>query len=115
MELSYNEDWIKEITRAFPNCTILQEGGYSYLFFPNLKTPEGCTPSEIDALLCVQPRDGYSSRLFLSQKLTGCPNRNWNANICILDRNWFAISWQSQPGLSYLEMLALHLKAFRNE
>jgi len=109
-----DEDLLAPITRAFPTAKVLSEGGHTYIYIPELKMPEGCEPSRVDALLCIQPRDGYNSRLFISSRLSGCPSRNWNGNIVLLDRQWYAVSWKTTQNLSYFEMLTVHLKAFRN-
>ena len=78
----------------------------------NLHLPDGCQPQIVDALLCPTPRDGYQSRLFFSVQITG-QARNWNGNIRVLERNWFAISWQVPPGLRLYEILLVHLRSLR--
>lgn len=107
-------DQIEELKQIAPSLRQASEGGYTYLLINGLKMPDGCVPHEVDALLCSQPREGYNSRLFLSSQITGCPPLNWNGNIRALGENWYAISWQTSPGLRLVEMLQVHLKAFRN-
>lgn len=110
-----NNDWIQELKTAVPEVRILNEGGFSFILIKELALPEGCVPKKVDALLCVDKRDGYDSRLYLSKKITGnFPDRNWNGNIMLLDKNWHAISWKTKPGLTYFEMLTVHLNAFRD-
>lgn len=108
-----NHDWLKELKDCFGDVQFLQEGGYSYIYIPELSLPKNCTPFKVEALLCIQPRDGYDSRLYVSTIPKNMPARNWNGNIYILDKNWRAISWRSAPGLTYLEMLLVHLKPFK--
>lgn len=110
------EKQIKDILEAFPDAKRCTEGGFNFIFFPEIELPSGCTPAKVKALLCYQKRDGYESRLFLSSKITGCRQKNWNANnIRMFDSNWFAISWRTESGLTVKEMLFNHLMAFHNE
>lgn len=108
-----NQEWLRELQECIGNVQILVEGGYTYLYLPILNLPKNCTPSKVEALLCIQTRDGYDSRLYISQIPTNMPTRNWNGNIYILDKNWRAISWRTSPSLTYLEMLLVHLKPFK--
>lgn len=104
---------IDELKKIAPNLSYSQEGGYSFFLIENLHLPEGCEPSIVDALLCPTPREGYESRLFFSTQITGCPPRNWNGNIRVLERNWYAISWKVPGNLRLAEVLLVHLKALR--
>jgi hypothetical protein len=92
------------------------EGGLSYLELKSLQLPSGCTPSRVDALLCVSERDGYPSRLFFATMITK-PERvaNWNSqNIMILNRTWHAYSFKlNNPPASLEAMLLDHLTPFR--
>lgn len=109
--MDFAEDQIKELKQMTPDLSSAQEGGYSYILIKGLQLPGHCSPSTVDALLCPKPRDGYESRLFFSAEITGCPSRNWNGKIRVLDRNWHAVSWKVLPGLRLYEMLMIHLKA----
>jgi hypothetical protein len=91
-----------------------QEGELRYVLLPSLKLPEGCTPAELDCLLCVDPRDGYQARLFFPQVVTTREQRNWHMqNARILERNWCAFSWQIPASLRPMEMLLTLLRALR--
>lgn len=114
MTMSYPQSEIDELKVIAPNLSIAQEGGYSYLLIEKLQLPEGCQPNVVDALLCPTPHSQYQSRLFFSQKITGCPPRNWNGSLRVLGKNWSAISWQIPAGLRLAEILLLHLKPLRN-
>jgi hypothetical protein len=111
--MSLNEEWEREFISVFPAAKFIQEAGYTYVYIPEYDLPEGCTPAKSALLLCISPKDGYDSRLYFPQQVTGPVSRNWNSNIYILDRTWHSISWKTQAGLSYLEMLMVNLRAFK--
>jgi hypothetical protein len=86
----------------------------NYILLPQLRLPEGCTPAVVDALLCLSARDGYPTRLFYAQQITSGKPLNWNAqNVPILQRNWFAYSWNYVESGRPIEILAQHLKALQ--
>jgi hypothetical protein len=106
-----------ELRELEPLCAGPQEYaefGRHYILLPQLRLPDGCAPTVVDALLCLSARDGYPTRLFYSQQVV-CKNAlNWNAqNVPILQRNWFAYSWNYVPSGRPIEVLAQHLKALR--
>jgi hypothetical protein len=105
---------IEELKAIAPSLRAADEGGYSFILIEKLKMPANCKPPEVDALLCPMLKDGYQSRLYLSEKLAGCNAAlNWNATVRILGRTWYGISWQTPAGLKLKEMLLVHLKAFK--
>ncbi|MCX5842544.1 MAG: hypothetical protein NT022_02130, partial [Deltaproteobacteria bacterium] len=64
-------------------------------------------------LLCPVERDGYPSRLFLSEMVKTPFPRNWNANgVRILERQWYAFSYQNIKG-TLIEMLSAHLRGLK--
>ncbi len=111
--MNFDENQIEELKKITPDLSFAQEGGYSFILIKDLNLPDGCSPSVVDALLCPTQRDGYESRLFFSSIITGCPARNWNGNIRVLEKNWHAISWQVPAGLKLFEILLVHLKSLR--
>lgn len=111
--MNFDSDQIEELKQIAPSLSVAQEGGYSYILIEGLQMPKGCKPEVVDALLCPTPRDGYDSRLFFSAQIIDCPQRNWNGNIRVLGKNWFAISWRVPSGLRLYEILLIHLNAFR--
>lgn len=113
--MCFPQDQIDELKLIAPLLSVAEEGGYTYILIEKLMLPDGCEPSIIDALLCPTPtKDGYNSRLFFSDKISGCPERNWNGSIRVLERNWVGISWQTRPEEKrLLEILQIHLSAFR--
>ncbi len=105
---------LEDLKQLGLTVSVASEGGYAYVLVEKLKMPDGCNPNEVDALICNSMRDNYHSSLFLSSHIQGCPPLNWNRqNVRILDRNWFAISWQTQPNLSLTDILVNHLKPFQ--
>lgn len=88
------------------------EGGRTYLYLPQLKLPAGCTPSEVEGLLCIQEHSGYATRLFLSQPVAR-RGTNWSMHR-IVDRNWHTWSWNNVSAqMRPAAILAEHLRALR--
>lgn len=111
--MPFNEEEIKELKTIASNISFATEGGYEYILIEKLQLPDGCNPSEVDALLCPTTKDGYESRLFFSSQISGCPSRNWNGNIRVLDRNWYAFSWRINSQHSLTKTLLLHLNSLQ--
>lgn len=107
-------DEIEELKRITPDLLITEEGGIPYILIQQLQLPDGCNPAVTDVLLCPRPRDGYESRLFFPQVITGIPQRNWNGKLRAAERNWCAISWKVPQGLRLAEMLLIHLNALKS-
>lgn len=96
-----------------PAAELWTEGGKPVPFLPGLsfQTPGGRQTR--DALLWPWPRDGYLTRLFVSEVITAPEAKNWNP-FNIQGRTWFACSWQGVvDSLPWIEILANHLRAFR--
>ncbi|MEO9474607.1 MAG: hypothetical protein ABJG41_03720 [Cyclobacteriaceae bacterium] len=110
--MNFSEEQMTKLKRVFGDVKVLNEGGVGYIYIPNLHLPEGCKPELVDVLFCPTARDGYSSRLFLSERITGCPTRNWNSNVRILDRTWHAVSWRIPDEQQLYETIMYHLNAF---
>ncbi len=106
-------DQLEELKPFCSTLSIAEEGGLTYILLQQLKLCEGSTPDTVDALLCPEPRDGYLSRIFFSQKVRfpGLQNPNWNADgVRILEKNWHAISWKTrQENLRLAQILSDHL------
>jgi hypothetical protein len=109
----YPQDQIDELKRIAPDLAVAGEGGISYILIRQLQLPEGCIPAVCDVLLCPQPRDGYESRLFFPQVITGIPGRNWNGSLRAVERNWQAMSWRVPGSLRLRETLLIHLNALK--
>ena len=111
--MSFPQDQIEELKRIAPNLSTAEEGGIPYILIQQLELPTGCQPAVVDVLLCPRPRDGYESRLFFPQIISGTPSRNWNGQLRALERNWYAMSWRVPGSLRLAETLLIHLKALR--
>lgn len=90
----------------------MMEGSFTYILLPGLRVRTGDQTLVLDALLCPQMKDGYASRLYLSQQAPG-RGANWKAER-ILDRMWWTWSWNGvASSLRPAEILAEHLRALR--
>jgi hypothetical protein len=106
-----------EVRELDPLCNGAKEYGEFgsiYILLPQLRLPGGCSPNVVDALLCLSQRDGYPTRLFFAQPVGSRNGLNWNAqNVAILQRTWFAYSWNYVASGRPIEVLAQHLRALR--
>ena len=109
-----SEDQVAELARLFPGAQAAQEGGITYVLLPGLELPPNCKPCRVDALLCPSPRDGYESRLYFAEPITGGRGQNLHVNgVRILERNWHAFSWKTRQGLRLVQMLRAHLEGLK--
>lgn len=105
-------DALAELQTLCGEAKEMAEGGNNYVFLPSLKLPLGSDPAEVGALLCLNAREGYPTRLFLSARVNGKGN-NWTEHR-ILDRTWHTWSWNNVPSdLRPMQILLDHLRAFR--
>src|SRR2546428_10121167 len=112
--MQFPEDQVTELKEIFPGARPYEESGILYFFLPQLRLPDGCSLSELDALLCPTAHCGYTSRLFFEQVFSSPQSRNWSTTARIMERNWHAISWQySETDLRLAQMAGVHLRAFR--
>lgn len=87
-----------------------EEGGYIYLYIPGLKMPQGCTPEHTDALLCPFFHGGYTSRLFLKERIQTPKVVNWNGEVFVLGYRWYAFSYNGVKDMPLLNMVMSHLR-----
>jgi hypothetical protein len=107
-----SDEGLKKIRGLCFEAREMTEAGLAYLYLPGLKLPQGCEPQVVDALLCLQSRDGYPTRLLLSARISN-KGQNWNSHR-ILDREWHTWSWNGVSGnLRPIEILLGHLRALR--
>ena len=99
------EDELAEMGLFCGKVTPFREGDKRYLLLERVTLPAGCSPATTEALLCPQERDGYQTRLFFAQPVSG-RGGNWTVHR-ILDRNWHTWSWQ---GISANQRLAQILR-----
>jgi hypothetical protein len=113
----FPKDQIAAVKAAYPDISVAEEGKVNFLLIEKLKLPDGCNPRVVDALLCPAARDGYPSRLFLSQKISHRgPGQGWNPNhaVVILGRQWWAVSWKTDgKEKPLMGMIMDHIGAFR--
>jgi hypothetical protein len=106
------EELLAELTKICEGAKEMVEGGYTFVYLPGLKIRTGENAVCQDALLCLQSRDGYPTRLFLSQQIQGRGN-NWTTHR-IVDRTWYSWSWNNvSSDLRPAQILAEHLRALR--
>ncbi len=109
-----SEPELRELDLVCAGAKAYSEFERQYILLPQLRLPEGCTPSTVDALLCSDARDGYPTRLFFAQQIASKNSLNWNSqNVLILQKNWFAYSWNYVATGRPIEVLAQHLKALQ--
>ena len=107
------DEMLDEFKQLFcQDAMVKQESGLTFIHLPVLKLPDGIIPAACEGLLCLQPRDGYPTRLFLSIPVTG-KGQNWTVHN-IFDRPWHTCSWncvefKDRP----TDVLAQHLRAFK--
>jgi hypothetical protein len=107
-----SQELMAELESICEGAKEMPEGGYTFIYLPGLKVRTAEESVRLDALLCLQTRDGYPTRLFLSQQI---PNRgnNWTTHR-ILDRTWHTWSWNNvSANLRPAQVLAEHLRALR--
>jgi hypothetical protein len=105
---------LDELLQICPDLQEADEAGVTYYLLPQLTMPAAVTPARVDALLCPTPRDNYPSRLYLGQQVSGGSKPlNWNGQVRVLERNWYAVSWRTPSGLRLAQIVAIHLEAFR--
>lgn len=112
--MQFPQDQINELYQLFPGASRHEEGGCTYFFLPRLVLPEGCSPEQVDALLCPLGRDGYSSRLFFAQQIASRATPNWAQPQRILERQWYVFSWRVEEAQVRLaQLVGLHLRGLR--
>lgn len=111
--MTFSDDQIQELKLYCSKLARCEEGGVPLFLLEGLRLPDGCTPATVDALLCPTPRDGYESKLYLSERVQARSTPNWTVSgVRICERNWHAYSWRvTRTGLRLAEILAGHLKA----
>lgn len=111
--MDFPREQLDELKAMFPGISHATEGGFDYFLIPNLQLPPSCSPESIDVLFCPNQREGYNSRLYYASVVQSGKSLNWNGqNTLILDRRWFAFSWQLPPAERRLsQLVTTHLRA----
>lgn len=106
------EGQLENLTPLCQGTEAMAEGGITYVYLPGLRINQNDgTVIVRDALLCPMGRDGYTTRLFLSESIPG-KGQNWTQHR-ILNRTWHTCSVQGIPPGRLVEVLAEHLVMFR--
>jgi hypothetical protein len=93
--------------------TTFTEGGQRYVHLPLLRLPDGCNPAATAALICMDTRDGYPTRLFFAQPIASRTSLNWRPTTAIAGKQWYSFSWNNVPSSTRpVEVLIGHLTAF---
>lgn len=104
---------LTHIKRFSPEATSFMEAGLRYIHLPKLKLPEECTPDVDDALMCIDQREGYPTRLFFSKPITTKARPlNWHMTVTVAGTVWHAFSWNYVQSTTPVEILVGHLRAF---
>lgn len=103
---------VEELARLYGSAKVISEAGFDYVHIEKLKFVSDGEEVEVEALLCPQLRDGYSTRLFLVRPFTN-KGQNWSQH-SILGKSWHSWSWQHVPADQRLvQILLCHLNALR--
>jgi len=107
-----SEEEVWELQAFCGNAREVQQGGEALVYLEGLRLPPDRQPPEVDAVLCLHSREGYSTRLYLGERVAG-PGLNWTT-VYLLDRQWHTWSWQGvSANQRPAQVLAAHLKALQ--
>lgn len=112
--MAFPPDQIDELERLFPGAVMYTDGGVELFLLPNVLLPSGCSPQQMDLLLCPSPRDGYPSRMFFAERVQApmVQGLNWNGGGYIIERNWQAFSLKIEGAdLRLAQLVKAHLRA----
>jgi hypothetical protein len=99
---------MEELAALCPNVREMEEAGHRYVSIPELIIGG----KVLGGLLCLTDRDGYPTRLFLTEPVLG-KGQNWSAHQ-ILGRTWHTCSWnQVSSTLRPAQVLAEHMRGLR--
>lgn len=106
------EDDLRELQAICPDAKVMTEGGYAYVHLSALNIVQSDNAVLVrEALLCPQGRNGYATRLLLSEPVPG-KGANWTQHR-VVDRTWHTWSWQGVAPGRLVTVLAQHLVALR--
>ena len=100
------------LRKISPEASLFDEAKKQYVHLPTLKVLSNGVTMDLEGLLCPGEHSGYSTRLFLSQKVPD-KGQNWTDHT-ILGKTWRTWSWKDVPSsLPLTEILLGHLRALR--
>lgn len=104
---------LASLKRFSSEVSTFTDGGLRYIHLPALRLPDGCAPSSCDALLCMDARDGYPTRLFFASRIeTKVRELNWNLAPVVAGAVWQAYSWTGVQSTQPVAVLMGHVQAF---
>ena len=109
-----NPDEVTELQKICAQVVqATRDAGCLFLYLGTITFRVGSRTESVEALLCPMPREGYPSRLYFSRQVAKA-GLNWNGNLFLLGKNWYAVSWMlPKEKFRLAEMVALHLRAFQ--
>lgn len=114
MAAAFSDEQLETLKLVSPGVMQAEEAGAVLFMLPQLNLPPGCTPAQVDVLLCPSARDGYPSRLYFAQQVASTTQRNWNGQWFVLERHWYAFSWKvTAGGLNLVQILQEHLEGLK--
>jgi hypothetical protein len=103
---------LEGLRAVVPGAIVMRDGVIDYVFLPKLKVLIAGTECVLDCLLCPVQHGGYTTRLFLSERLSQ-RGQNWTVHN-ILGHEWHTWSWNNvPPTLPLVQILLAHLEPLR--
>lgn len=117
--MSYSEEQINELSTFIgTEVSIRPDRMVPFLFIPNLPLPKGCVPERTDGVFIPEPYQGYTSRLYLKDKVIHTnqqPNiPNWQEPHIIYGESWHVYSFNNVETGPFSRMLLDHLRGLSN-
>lgn len=113
-----DDERLRPLLAVVPGAKVFMDGPEVFVHLPALRLQVGNKTYVLDALLAPNGANGYTSRLYLSQRIAereqivGKP-ANWTERV-IASRVWHVWSWQGVPSsLPLLDMLGAHIVALK--
>jgi len=107
--MTIHEEDVAKLKRYFPEATVSQEAGSSYIFFPQIKASFAGEERSMPALLCPMKHSNYTTRLFLPEPIHA-RGQNWTEHF-ILGEKWYTPSFNNVPDtLPLIQILTAHLR-----
>ena len=102
----------QQVKSAYPAAELWHEGQQPIVYVPKLPIRARGRMLSRDVLLWPAGREGYATRLFVSEPIEAPNAKNWNV-FSIAGGKWHACSWNEvNADLPWLEMILAHLRAF---
>ncbi|MCU1295183.1 MAG: hypothetical protein JWP08_4033 [Bryobacterales bacterium] len=100
---------LEEARIVAPGAEVVDDGGHTYVYMPQLKLPNG---ESIEALLQLTGPDPYFTRLYLPKVIEG-KGPNWTVHQ-LLNKTWHTWSWKDiQYNGRIVDVLRNHLEPLR--